>query len=238
MASLFPDVKALLFDVFGTVVDWRGSITTEMQQFGSQHSINQDWEQFALDWRALYQPAMERIRSGGRGYVRLDELHRENLEHLLVNYQLDKLDNTELDYVNRVWHRLKPWPDVLPAMLELRKHYILASLSNANVALMVNMAKHSDIPFDMILGSEVAQGYKPQSKVYKQAAQMLDLEPEQCMMVAAHNDDLNKARSLGFRTAYINRPYEYGEGQVDDLNAEQDWDIVGDSMADVARQIR
>lgn len=238
MPSLFPDVKALLFDVFGTVVDWRSSITAEMQQIGSRHSIDQDWEQFALDWRALYEPAMETIRSGERGYIKLDQLHRENLDQLLVRYQLDKLDNTELDNINRIWHRLQPWPDVLPALHELRKHQVLASLSNANVALMVNMAKHSDIPFDMILGSEIAQGYKPQSKVYLQAAQMLDLAPEQCMMVAAHNYDLHKARSLGFRTAYVNRPSEYGKGQVKDLNAEEDWDIVGDSMADVERQTR
>jgi len=227
-------VKALLFDVFGTVVDWRGSITTQMQRFGDAHGINQDWQQFALDWRAMYQPAMETIRSGDRGYVKLDQLHRENLQQLLDAYQLNTLNEEKIDHINRVWHRLQPWADTLPGMNRLRKNYVLASLSNGNIELMVNMAKHNGIPWDMILGSETAQGYKPQEKVYLHSAQMLGLEPEQCMMVAAHNDDLHAARLLGFRTAYINRPYEYGKDQTDDLQAHEDWDIIGDYMTDVA----
>ena len=228
------ETKALLFDVFGTVVDWRGSITLEMQRFGKQHNIENDWQQFALEWRALYQPAMETIRSGNRGYVKLDQLHRENLQQLLVAYGLDALDLEKLDHVNRVWHRLQPWADTLPGMQRLKKKHILASLSNGNVALMVNMAKHSGIPWDMILGSETAQGYKPQDKVYLHSAQMLGLDPGQCMMVAAHNDDLAAARALGFKTAYINRPYEYGDYQTTDLQAEQSWDIIGEYMTDVA----
>jgi len=227
-------VKALLFDVFGTVVDWRGTITREMQRFGSKHGINQDWNQFALDWRALYQPSMESIRDGSRGYVKLDQLHRENLQQLLVDYQLDSFDEQQLDHINRVWHRMEPWADVLPGMQRLRKRFVLGSLSNGNVALIVNMAKHSGIPWDMILGSETAQGYKPQEKVYMHGVNMLDLEPQQCMMVAAHNYDLRAARALGLKTAYINRPYEYGKGQSEDLNAEEQWDIVGDYMTDIA----
>lgn len=227
-------VKALLFDVFGTVVDWRGSIALEMQRFGKVHDICQDWHQFALDWRAMYQPAMETIRSGNRGYVKLDQLHRENLQQLLCTYGLHALGETQLEHINRAWHRLQPWADALPGMARLKKNHILASLSNGNVELMVNMAKHSGIPWDMILGSELAQGYKPQDKVYLYSAQMLGLRPEQCMMVAAHNDDLHKARSLGFKTAYINRPYEYGVAQVNDLEAEASWDIVGEYMTDVA----
>ena len=228
------EVKALLFDVFGTVVDWRGSITNEMQRFGGAHQIKQDWEQFALDWRALYQPAMEQIRSGDRGYVKLDQLHRENLQQLISRYGLDNLTEQQLEHINRAWHRLQPWADTLPGMNRLRKNYVLASLSNGNVALMVNMARHSAIPWDMILGSETAQGYKPEDKVYTHAAQMLALAPEQCMMVAAHNDDLYAARALGFKTAYINRPYEYGDAQVNDMHAEQEWDIVGEYMTDIA----
>ncbi len=233
----YSEIKALLFDVFGTVVDWRGSITREMQRFGSEQQINQDWQQFALDWRALYQPAMEGIRSGKRGYVKLDQLHRENLQQLLRTYGLESLTEAQLGHVNRVWHRLQPWEDTLPGMNRLKKHYVLASVSNGNVALMVNMAKHSAIPWDMILGSETAQGYKPQDKVYLHSAQMLGLEPAQCMMVAAHNDDLYAARALGFKTAYINRPYEYGEGQINDLHAEEAWDIVGEYMTDVADEL-
>jgi len=230
-------IKALLFDVFGTVVDWRGSIIREMQRFGDDHQIKQDWQQFALDWRALYQPAMETIRSGDRGYVKLDELHRENLQQLLEAYKLDTLDESELTRVNRVWHRLQPWADTLPGMYRLKKNHILASVSNGNVELMVNMAKHSGIPWDMILGSETAKGYKPQDKVYLHSAQMLGLKPEQCMMVAAHNDDLRAAAALGFKTAYINRPYEYGDGQVNDLDAEESWDIIGQSMTDIAEAL-
>lgn len=228
------EIKALLFDVFGTVVDWRGSIAREMQRFGETHKIKQDWQQFALDWRALYQPAMENIRSGDRGYVKLDQLHRENLQQLLHKYELEALTEQQLDHINRVWHRLQPWADTLPGMHRLKKNYVLASVSNGNVALMVNMARHSAIPWDMILGSETAQGYKPQDRVYLHSAQMLGLEPAQCMMVAAHNDDLQAARALGFKTAYINRPYEYGESQVNDLQAEEVWDIVGEYMTDIA----
>ena len=227
-------IKALLFDVFGTVVDWRGSITRDMQRFGEAHDIKQDWQQFALDWRALYQPAMESIRAGNRGYVKLDQLHRENLQLLLESYQLDSLEETQLMHINRVWHRLQPWADTLPGMYRLKKDHVLASLSNGNIALIVNMAKHSAIPWDMILGSETSQGYKPQEKVYLHSAEMLGLTPEQCMMVAAHNDDLQAARALGFKTAYINRPYEYGAAQTKDFDAESDWEIVGESMTDVA----
>lgn len=227
-------VKALLFDVFGTVVDWKGSITVEMERFGKTNNIEKNWEQFVLDWRALYQPAMDTIRTGSRGYVKLDQLHRENLQKLLHEYDLDSLDDETLEHINRAWHRLQPWADTLPGMSRLKKHYILASLSNGNVALMVNMAKHSAIPWDMILGSETSQGYKPQEKVYLHSAQMLGLQPAQCMMVAAHNDDLHAARALGFKTAYINRPYEYGDAQINDFHAEADWDIVGEYMTDIA----
>ncbi len=228
------EVKALLFDVFGTVVDWRGSITREMNSFGVTHNIDKDWQQFALDWRALYQPAMENIRSGNRGYVKLDELHRENLALLVDGYGLSHLDAHQLNHINRVWHRLQPWADTLPGMYRLRKNFVLASLSNGNVELIVAMAKHSAIPWDMVLGSETAQGYKPQDKVYLHSAQMLGLKPEQCMMVAAHNDDLKAARLLGFKTAYINRPYEYGDAQTDDFEAQESWDIIGDSMTEIA----
>lgn len=231
------EIKALLFDVFGTVVDWRGSITREMERFGKANHIDQNWEQFVLDWRALYQPAMEAIRAGDRGYVKLDQLHRENLEQLLHEYDLGTLDEAKLEHINQAWHRLQPWADSLPGMNRLKKRYILASLSNGNVELMVNMAKHSTIPWDMILGSETSQGYKPQEKVYLHSAQMLGLEPAQCMMVAAHNDDLYAARSLGFKTAYINRPYEYGEAQLNDFQAEEDWDIVGEYMTDIANEL-
>ena len=209
-------------------------LSKEMQRFGDENQISQDWKQFSLDWRALYQPAMERIRSGDRGYVKLDQLHRENLQQLVHKYGLADLTEAQLDNINCAWHRLQPWADTLPGMNRLKKNHVLASLSNGNISLIVNMAKHSAIPWDMILGSETAQGYKPQDIVYTHSAKMLGLEPAQCMMVAAHNDDLRAARSLGFKTAYINRPYEYGDAQVNDLEAEEAWDVVGDYMTDIA----
>lgn len=232
--SLATPPKALLFDVFGTVVDWRGSIDREMQAFGKAHSIEQDWQQFALDWRALYEPAMEKIREGGRGYVKLDLLHRENLHQLLSDYGLQDLDESQLQHINTAWHRLRPWADTLPGMYRLKRNFTLASLSNANIALMVNLSRHSAIPWDAILGSEPTRGYKPQAHVYLDSVEMLGLKPHQCLMVAAHNDDLYAARELGLQTAYINRPYEYGHAQTVDNQAEHEWDIVCESMTELA----
>lgn len=237
MANQFDTPSALLFDVFGTVVDWRRSITRDLQHYFLTLDIERDWEQFALDWRALYQPAMQTIRSGSRGYVPLDVLHRENLELLVAQYELASLDESQLDHVNRTWHRLQPWADTLPGMNRLHRRYILASLSNGNTALMVNMARFSGLPWDAILGADAAQDYKPQPGVYQTSAERLGLQPEQCVMVAAHNDDLLAARALGFQTAYINRPDEYGAGQDKDLNAEESWDYIGDTMTDIADQL-
>jgi len=229
--------KALLFDVFGTVVDWRRSIIAELTQFFGQRGIEKDWEQFALDWRALYQPAMERVRSGERGYVVLDTMHKENLMQLLPGYDLHDLSDDDIDHLNRVWHRLQPWADTLPGMYRLRKQFMLGTLSNGNIALLANMAKHSSIPWDAILGSEPAQGYKPEHKVYLKSAAMFGLTPEQCIMVAAHNEDLEVAAELGFATAYINRPDEYGVAQNKNLHAEQEWTFVCDSMTELATKL-
>jgi len=227
--------KALLFDVFGTVVDWRGSIASDMQKFGAQHGIEQDWQQFALDWRSLYEPAMEAIRSGNRGYVKLDVLHRENLLTLLPRYGLENLSESAIDELNRVWHRLQPWADTLPGIYRLKRNFILASLSNGNIALMINLARHNHLPWDTILGSEPTRAYKPQPDVYLKSIEMLDLQPGECIMVAAHNSDLRAARSLGLQTAYINRPYEYGPAQTQDFEAEEQWDFCGDTMTDIAK---
>lgn len=238
MTSEHSNYRALLFDVFGTVVDWKGSLTRDLGTYATEQGLPEnDWEQFALDWRALYQPAMETIRSGSRGYVLLDTLHRENLLSLLPKYSLENLTSEQIDYVNHAWHRLQPWADCLPGMYRLRRQYILASLSNGNVALMVGMARHSSIPWDAILGSEPTQGYKPQPQVYLKSAEMLGLKPEQCVMVAAHNDDLRAAATLGFSTAYINRPYEYGASQTADKTAEDNWTFICDSMTELATQL-
>ena len=231
------DIKALTFDVFGTVVDWRTSIAREGAAFGEKHGIDLDWTQFADDWRALYQPAMSRVRDGDMGFVRLDVLHRMNLDELFERHGIGGLPETEIDALNRAWHRLDPWPDAVTGLARLKTKFILATLSNGNVALMINMAKRAGLPWDVILGAETARAYKPQPQAYLSAADWLGLEPHQCMMVAAHNDDLEAASALGFATAFVARPTEYGPHQSKDTEAEGDWDIVAGDFGDLAARL-
>jgi len=203
-------IKALTFDVFGTVVDWRGSIARDLGDYFAARKppIERDWAIFADAWRGRYQPAMERVRSGNRGFVKLDVLHRENLREVLDEFGIAGLSEGERDHLNRVWHRLDPWPDSVPGMTRVKRRYALASLSNGNVSLIVAMAKRAGIPWDTVLGAETARAYKPQPEAYLRAAEMLSLAPAQCLMVAAHNNDLAAAAKCGFRTAFIRRPNE------------------------------
>ena len=232
------EVKALTFDVFGTVVDWRTSVAAEGRAFGEQHGIEADWVAFADQWRGLYQPSMEAVRSGQREWTRLDDLHRESLDTLAEQFGFaDKVDDAALAHFNRAWHRLSPWPDVVEGLNRLRQRFILTTLSNGNVSLMVNLARHAGLPWDTILGAEVCRAYKPLSEAYLGTARFLDLAPGQCMMVAAHNGDLVKAASLGMRTAYVNRPTEYGPHQSQDFGAEHAFDVVADSFTGVAEQL-
>lgn len=231
-------VKALGFDVFGTVVDWRTSIIREGREFAEANGISGiDWEQFADDWRARYQPSMARVRDGERHWTILDVLHRESLDELLARYGIDGLSESEIDHLNRAWHRLDPWPDAVDGLTRLKTRYILATLSNGNIALMVNMAKRAGLPWDVILGAETARAYKSQPEVYLTAARMLGLEPDQCMMVAAHNTDLAAAAACGFRTAFVTRPTEHGSNQSTDLEPTDDWDIVAKNFLDLAQQL-
>lgn len=217
-------IKALTFDVFGTVVDWHGSVAREVMAALPGHKI--DGAAFAKAWRHKYQPAMERVRAGGRGFVKLDTLHRENLLETLAEFGVEGLSDADIDRVNTSWHRLDPWPDVVAGMHRLKKKFILASLSNGNVALIVNMAKRAGLPWDAVLGAEVAQAFKPQPQAYLRAAEMLDLAPSQCLMVAAHNSDLLAAAQCGFRTAFIRRPDEWGKAvKTYDLEAAPGIDI-------------
>lgn len=229
--------KALLFDIFGTVVDWRSSIVNDLTDWFGKSEVNRDWETFAQDWRALYQPSMETIRSGNRGYVKLDELHRENLEQLIVKYELEFLSRENRDHINRVWHRLDPWPDVLPGFEALRRRHLMAPLSNGNVALMVNLARHAGFVWDAILGSEVTRSYKPDPVTYLKSIELLGLSPADCMMVAAHNYDLDRARSLGMQTAFVARPTEYGDQQKTDFEATEEWTIICNSMPELAERL-
>lgn len=229
-----PPIKALLFDVFGTVVDWRSSIIREGDDWNRGRRPRVDWARFADRWRSMYQPAMERVRSGARPWTTLDVLHRESLDALLGEFGLEALEESDRDRLNRVWHRLQPWPDSVPGLTRLKERFIIAPLSNGNVSLLTDMAKHAGLPWDLILGAEVAGHYKPQPEAYLTAARLLDLPPEQCMMVAAHNDDLSAASMLGFRTAFIARPTEYGPGQQKDIEATGDWDYATKSMVELA----
>ena len=229
--------KALLFDVFGTVVDWRGSIIAEGQAFGRARGLDVDWAAFADGWRAKYQPAMQRVRDGQIGWVKLDELQRQNLDELLEEMAITCLTRDEIDHWNRVWHRLNAWPDAVEGLTKLKNKFILATLSNGNVALIVNMAKHAGLPWDAVLGAEVAGHYKPQPEAYLKTAQILALAPEDCLMVAAHNSDLVAAGSCGLGTAFVSRPREFGMGQTADKDAENDYHYVARDFLDLADQL-
>jgi 2-haloacid dehalogenase len=237
MARMDPaSVKALTFDVFGTVVDWRSSIIRECEAFAKRHGFSEDCGAFADRWRAMYQPAMEEVRSGKRAWTKLDDLHRESLGKLAVEFGFRNVMADELDELNRAWHRLDPWPDIVPGLTRLRRKYVLATLSNGNVALMVNMAKRAGLPWDAILGAEVTRHYKPQPGCYLGTASMLGLKPDECALVAAHNNDLAVAQGLGFKTIFVPRQ-EYGPGQAKDQTAERDWNVVARDFFDLADQL-
>lgn len=202
-------IRALFFDVFGTLVDWRGSIAREVRRL----ELGVDGEAFADAWRDEYQPAMEGIRVGGRGYVRLNVLHRENLDRILPRFGLERMSEKERAALNLVWHRLDAWPEVPAALRRLRVKYRLAPMSNGNIALMADMARHNGFHWDAILGADIARDYKPKPEVYLAGCAAFNLAPEECMMVAAHSYDLGPAAALGLKTAHVARPDEHGPGK-------------------------
>ena len=233
-----PDIKALTFDVFGTVVDWRTSVAREADAFFKKHGVtNVDGIEFAMEWRKLYQPQMEKVRSGELPFTKLDVLHRIGLDNLFQRYGIGGISEEETDYLNRAWHRLDPWPDSVEGLTRLKKKFILATQSNGNIALMVNMAKYAGLPWDVILGSEVVRHYKPCPDAYINCADALGLPPESCMMTAAHNNDLMAASQQGFRTAFVLRPVEYGPDQHKDNRAEHDFDYIANSFIELADQL-
>lgn len=227
-------VRALAFDVFGTVVDWRTSIIREGEALARHKGLRVDWGAFADAWRARYQPQLSRVRQGEIPFTKLDDLHRESLEQLLPDFGLEGLDEAERDALNRVWHRLDPWPDVLPGLRRLHETYPLATLSNGNVSLMVHLARYARLPWDAILGAEPTGHYKPQPECYRGTAAYLSLPPEQCMLVAAHNEDLVAAAAVGYRTAFVARPTEYGPGQTANLRPEHGFDVVAGDFGELA----
>lgn len=231
------DVRALAFDVFGTVVDWRTSITREVTALAATNGWTLDPAAFADAWRAGYQPAMARVRSGELPWTRIDDLHRLILDDLLVRFGIDDLAEEQIDHLNRVWHRLDPWPDAVEGLTLLKERYTLATLSNGNVSLLVNMAKRAGLPWDCVLSAELARHYKPDPEAYLTAADLLGLEPPQVMMVAAHNGDLHAARAVGMRTAFVARPTEYGPGQTADLAADDGVDVAVGSFVELAARL-
>ena len=237
--SAVQGVKALLFDTFGTVVDWRNGIARDAGPFLARHGIAADPHAFADAWRRRYRPAMKEVIEGRRPFTRLDVLHRENLEGVLRDLGADpaRVPEAELDDLNRAWHRLDPWPDSVPGLTRLKTKFIIAPLSNGNIALLLNMAKRAGLPWDAILGAEVAQAYKRDPRAYLNTAEILGLPPSACMMVAAHNDDLAAARSVGFATGFVLRATEHGPAQTTNLAADQAWDVVAGDMMELADRL-
>ena len=222
-------MRAFIFDVFGTCVDWRTSVAREVAEVFPEV----DALAFADAWRGEYQPAMERIRAGGRGYVRLDVLHEENLVRVLDRFGAHCND---LSALNRAWEKLDPWPDVVPGLKALRDKALIAPCSNGSVGMMARLARWGGLPWDAIVGADIAGDYKPKPAVYLRSAEVLGLAPGDVTMVAAHNDDLKAAQQAGLRTAFVARPEEHGAGQESDLVPNGDWDVVADNFVDLARR--
>jgi 2-haloacid dehalogenase len=230
--------RALLFDVFGTCVDWRSSIIREGQALGRRLNLGPvDWAAVADAWRSLYQPQMETVRSGARPWTTLDVLHREALDRVLADAGLQSLPEQDRADFSLAWHRLDPWPDTVEGLRRLGQRFIVAPNSNGHIALMVNLSRRARLRWDAILGAEIARAYKPRPEVYLRSVEALGLEPPQVIMVAAHNGDLVAAAGCGLQTAFVTRQTEHGRGQTTDLRPEQPVDLVATDLLDLARQL-
>jgi 2-haloacid dehalogenase len=228
-----PAVEILAFDIFGTVVDWHGTIAREV----TRRYPGVDGDAFALAWRAGYKPAMARVMSGELGWTLIDDLHRMILDGLLPQFGLAHLDEEARHELNRVWHRLDPWPDSVAALQRLKAKYLICTLSNGNLGLLTRMAKRAGLPWDCVLSAEVFKAYKPDPATYLGVARVFDVPPERVMLVAAHHDDLAGARACGLRTAYVERPLEFGKNQPKDVTARPDNDLHGRDLSDIADQL-
>ena len=231
-AAPTPAVRALAFDIFGTVVDWHGSIAAEVARIG----LPVDGGEFALAWRAGYQPAMQEVRSGALPWTNIDGLHRRILDRLLAVRGITLAETAAAD-LNLVWHRLRPWPDSVAGLTRLKTRYTIATLSNGNLSLLVAMAKHAALPWDAVLSAELFGHYKPDPEVYLGAARLLDLPPQQLLMVAAHPSDLRAAAACGLRTAYVPRPLERGPGGEIEPSTAGEFDLVADDIGALAAQL-
>ncbi len=236
-SSVADNVRALTFDVFGTVVDWRASIIREGQLLAARKSYEIDWGEFADRWRSGYGPAMNKVRTGELPWTKIDDLHRMILDDLVVEFGLEGMSERELDDFNRAWHRLSPWPDTVSGLNRLKTKYVITTLSNGNVSLLTNMAKNGGLPWDAILSAELSGHYKPDPEAYLKAADLLSLAPEQVMMVAAHPGDLRAAAQAGLRTAYVIRPLERGPGRPVNRNPDGEFDYTAEDFVDLAKQL-
>jgi 2-haloacid dehalogenase len=232
--SFRPDIKMLVFDTFGTVVDWRGTIIAEGRELSRTKRIQVDWAVFADAWRAEYGPSMNRVRRGELPWTNLDGLHRMSLDSLLAKFKLDSMSEEEVAHLNQVWHRCRPWPDSVAGLTRLRRRYLIAPLSNGNISLLTNMAKLGGLPWDCILGAELVQRYKPDPETYLSPAKFFALAPAEVMMVAAHQPDLRVPKELGLRTAYVHRPYEGGSSGGGAKPGSGAYDYVVDDLEELA----
>lgn len=229
-------IRALAFDVFGTVVDWRSSVTAELERFGARHGVERDWPAFADAWRAGYSPAMDRVRRGELPWTRIDDLHRGRLVELLADAGIT-VDDAEIDDLNRAWHRLDPWPDAVAGLTRLKERFVITTLSNGNVSLLTNMAKRAGLPWDCVLSAEIFRHYKPDPETYLGCAEILDVAPSELMMVAAHPSDLRAARDSGLRTGFVFRPAEHGPDRTLRRPAADEFDVLAEDFGDLADRL-
>ena len=236
-ANTLEEVRAVVCDTFGTVVDWRSSLIEQFEAFGRERGIPADWAGLVDAWRGGYEASKDKVRTEAVPWTNLDDLHREALDDLIKRSGIDGLDEADRDWLNRGWHRLKGWPDAVEGLTRLKRRYIIGPLSNGNVALLVNMAKHAGLPWDMIFSTELFRRYKPHPDTYLGVGRLLGLEPREVMLAAAHNYDLRAAQGLGLRTAFLARPQEYGPHQTKDLGPEGDWDLVVRDLVELAERL-
>jgi 2-haloacid dehalogenase len=230
------DVKALLFDTYGTVVDWRGSMLGELETFGADRRLRVDWARFLDDWKSCYRPGMDKVNRGEWPWTTVEEIYRRGLEEALARQGVS-LAEGDREHLVQAWRRLRPWPDAVAGLTRLRARYVIAPLSNASFAGMVHLARFARLPWDCVITAENAGCYKPCPEVYRTAARLLGLPAREIMMVAAHNYDLRAAREFGLRTAFVPRPTEYGASQTTDLTPESAWDVVAADFEDLARAL-
>ena len=237
MEEAIGGIRALAFDVFGTVVDYRTTIIREGEELSRTTGLEVDWAAFADAWRGRYRPSMDRVMRGEMPWTNLDALHRSALDELIGEFGLERLSEEQREHLNGVWHRLEPWGDTIPGLSRLKERFVLATLSNGNVRLLLDMARNAGLPWDLIFSAELARAYKPDPKVYRMLIEFLMLEPDEVMIVAAHQGDLRAAQELGMKAAFVMRPLEHGPRTIPDLTVDPSFDVVATDLVDLARRL-